>query len=352
MKKLKILITFDHELPLGGLKTNYSQALFEPTSMVIKLAGELNVSVNFFTDVLCALRFREWDNEGFYRPYIDQLKQIISLGHDVQLHLHPHWLTSDYKNGTYIPSNDFILADFKNKTYPDNIDGIVEKGTSFLNAAIQQEFPNYKCVAYRAGGYNLFPESGKIFSALYKNGIRFDSSICKGYYFKSAISEVNYFGLPSQPNWFIDKQGNYKAVSTEGILEIPILGKSKLEFKMPTSFKMKKLQSRAPISHGKQIHEGKPSGFFYKIKQSLSARMLSFDNYTYSPAYLMKVLDHNVNKYAEYETVMLSVIAHPKSMSDYCFNLMRSFIEQSKEKYGEKIQFCTYRQLYDELNFN
>ena len=114
MKRLKIFITFDHELPLGGLNTNYQEAMFGPTLKVLELAEELKVNVTLFTDVLCAFRYREWDNEGFYKPYIEQLNRALLKEHDIQLHLHPHWLTSDYKNGVFIPSNDFMLSDFKN----------------------------------------------------------------------------------------------------------------------------------------------------------------------------------------------------------------------------------------------
>ena len=200
-------------------------------------------------------------------------------------------------------------------------------------------------MAFRAGGYNLAPSSDVIFSELYKNGIRFDSSICKDFYFKSALSEINFFGIPSLPNWFIGTDGDFKKPAKNGILEIPIAGKPKGLLEVPTRFKMKKYQSRAPENRGKQIHEGKPAGLIYKVKQAFSSRMLSFDNYTYTPSYLMKILDYHVRKYSDSETIMLSVIGHPKSMSDYSLYLMKSFIEQTRKKYAEKVEFLTYSKL-------
>ena len=350
MKNLKIFLTFDHELPLGGLSSNYEQALFAPTLKVLELAKELKVGVTLFTDVLCALQFKEWDNEKFYKPYIEQLKNAVLTGHDVQLHLHPHWLTSSYKNGVFTPSNDFTLADFKNKKYPDDIAGIIDKGCSFLTSICALANPNYRCIAFRAGGYNLSSASDIIFSELYKNGIRYDSSICKGFYFKSALSEINFYSVPSLPNWFIGNDGNFEKPVANGILEIPIAGKPKSLLEVPTQFKMKKFQSRAPQSRGKQIHEDKPVGITYKIKQAFSSRMLSFDNYTYSPSYLMKILNYHVNKYSDFETIMLSVIGHPKSMSDYSLDLMQKFIEQTRKKYGDKVEFLTYTQLHSKLD--
>jgi hypothetical protein len=166
MKKIKIFITFDHELPLGGLNTSYQKALFEPTLKVLELAKELKIAVTLFTDVLCALRYKEWDNENFYKPYIEQLNYALLKKHDVQLHLHPHWLTSNYKNGVFSPSNDFMLSDFKNNKYPNDIAGIIEKGCSFLQTTCSIVNSKYKCIAFRAGGYNLSPSSDIIFSEL------------------------------------------------------------------------------------------------------------------------------------------------------------------------------------------
>jgi hypothetical protein len=352
MKNLKIFLTFDHELPLGRLNTTFEKAIFEPTYNVLQLAESLDVRVVLFTDVLCALRFKKWDNEGYYKPYINQLKSAVKKGHDIQLHLHPHWLTSNYENGVVTPSDDFKLADFANKQYPNNIPGIIKTGIAFLNEVCSEASGDYKCIAFRAGGYCLAPETDKIFTGLYENGIRYDSSICKGYYFKSAISEVNYNNAPSVANWFIGTDGNYNKVSTGGIFEIPIAGKPKNLFEVPTKFKMKKYQNRGPENRGTQIHEDKPSGFVYKVRQALASRMLTFDNYTYSVSYLMEVLNYHVQKYSDSETIMLSAIAHPKSMGDYSLQLMKNFIEQTREKYGEKVQFYTYHQLYNEQKAN
>jgi hypothetical protein len=59
--KVKLFLTFDHELPLGGLRTSYSKALFEPAQRVMDTADRLGVKVTLFTDILCAYRYREWD---------------------------------------------------------------------------------------------------------------------------------------------------------------------------------------------------------------------------------------------------------------------------------------------------
>jgi hypothetical protein len=345
--KLKIILTFDHELPLGGVRTSYKEALFDPTYRLLNLADTLKVPIVLFTDVLCGMKFKEWDSTNFFVSYIKQLQETIEKGHDVQLHLHPHWLTSTFENNAFIPSKDYRLADFANdKQF--SIDYIIKTGTEFLTDICSLVASDYKCLAFRAGGYNLDGATSEIISALYKNGIRFDSSIAKGYYFKSGLSEVDYFKMPLSPNWFLSLDGNIKKEGKTGILEIPIASIPKTFFEVPTRFKLKKLSGQAPKDHGFQIHEGNKTNFKSKIKMMASARMLSFDNYTLSIDYLMKILDYNVKKYSNFDSAVISVIGHPKSMGDYSFSLMESFVKRVRQKYPDA-EFTTYRNLSKEM---
>jgi hypothetical protein len=335
--KLKLFLTFDHELPLGGVRTSWNDALFEPTNKLYQLANELDVPVVLFTDVLCGLRFKEWDLNNFYLPYIAQLHNALKLGNDVQLHLHPHWLTSRFEENRFFPSGDFSLSNFADGNRNHSIGDIVKMGVDFLQDNLKPSYPDYKCIAFRAGGYNLGEgvSSGLIIEALRKNGIKFDSSISKGYYFKSAISEVNFSNMPEIPNWYLNEEGILGKPESNGILEIPIASIPKSPFEVPTMFKMKKMANRAPANNGFQIHEGKPAGYAHKFRQLFSSRMLGFDNYTLSHEYLMKILDYNVRKYRNYDEVLLSVSGHPKSMGAYSFEMMKVFVNSVREKYPD-----------------
>ncbi len=344
--KLLLFLTFDHELPLGGVKTSWDDALFTPTRELFDVASELHVPVTLFTDVLCAIRFREWDAEGFYEPYTEQVEQAVTKGHDVQLHLHPHWLTSGFEGKRFLPSDNYSLSDFANNTSGNDIDLIIRKGVSFLNETIRPTCPEYRCNAFRAGGYNLGDRQSRplILKSLYDNGIRYDSSIAKGYYFSSGISVVDYNGMPAQANWHLPADGDFSKDSGSGILEIPIASIPKSLFEVPTLFKMKKYAYRAPLGRGYQIHEGRPGSFRNKLRSFMSTRMLGFDNYTYEPEYLIKILDYNVKKYRNEETVMLSIVGHPKTMGSYAWDMMRYFVKTVRSKYPEA-EFTTFTQI-------
>jgi len=186
--------------------------------------------------------------------------------------------------------------------------------------------------------------TAEIFAGLFRNGIRFDSSIIKGYYFRSGLSEVNCQNMPAVPNWYIGNDGNIRKEATSGVFEVPIASIPKTPFEIPTRFKLKKLASQAPNDHGFQVHEGNPSDLISRIKMLFSARMLSFDNYTLSLDYLMKILDYNVRKYSKYDTAILSISGHPKSMGDYSFSLMESFVRAVRQKYPD-VEFTSFKKL-------
>ena len=349
-----IFLTFDHELPLGGLQTSYEKALFDPTDRVMELANKFGIKITLFTDILCANRYKEWDYANFYDPYILQLHHAIGSGHDVQLHIHPHWLTSTYDGTTFVPSNHFALSDFKNDTQHGGIPGIIALSINQLNGICSPVSEKYKCIAFRAGGYTFFPDTEALFSCLYDHGIRYDSSMAKGYYFKSGLTEVDFRKLPNSPNWIIDHNNYHRPLSnTLGITEIPIATIPKTLFEMPTRFKLKKYAHRAVENRGKMIHAHAAPSLHLKIhskmKMLLSARMLSFDNHTLSLDYLLRIVRYNINRYKKYNEVMFSLISHPKSMGDYSFELMEGFIESIQKSFPD-VEFSTFSEYHQTHN--
>jgi len=354
MAKVNVLLTFDYELPLGGIHGTFEQSLFEPNETLLALSEKLQVPLSFFADVLCYDRFKSMDRDDFAKPFEAQLQKAFLQGHDVQLHLHPHWLDTRIEGRKFFPSELYGLHCFTDSPYPNNIEGIIEKGISILKEIISPTQIPYNCIAYRGGGYVLAPETRRILSALYNNGIRIDATISRGYFFKSDRSHVDYTATPARANWFLDLAGDFSIENTgkESIWEIPIASKPKRIFEMPTSFKMKKYAHRAPSNRGVMIHE-KPvaPSVSERIKALLSSRMLSFDNYTYSLDFPIKILDHHIKKYKKDKPIYLCAISHPKSMGAYSFELMEHFIDESRKKYGDDIAFTTFTEVQKELNF-
>lgn len=355
MSGINILLTFDYELPLGGIHGSFGESLFEPAGQVIHLAEEMGVSLNFFADILCYQKFNALGRSDFAAPFARQLQEALAKGHDVQLHLHPHWIDTRIEGDTFFPSANYGLHNFRNNPPPLNIQSIINQGVEGLKSLLAPVNPNYACIAYRGGGYVLQPATQEILNALFAEGIRIDSTISNGYYFKSDRSFVDYTAIPNKANWFLNMDGQLNKennlIEGGGIFEIPIASKPKSLFELPTSLKLKFYGHRAPQARGIMVHEPPASLSLQERKKALlSARMLTFDNFTYSKNFPLKILRYHLKKFRNKEPIYLSVVSHPKAMGAYSLDLMKHFIEKVRNEYGQEVSFKTFTQVKEDLN--
>lgn len=331
---ITILLTFDYELPLGGVAQSYQDSLFDPTQELFQVAQQLEVPIVLFADILSYVQFDQQGFPAFANPFKAQIQQALQLGHDVQLHLHPHWLNTQIHEDHFEPDARFALGNYSDA----EIESFIALGVESLTQMGREVLPSYKCLAYRAGGYNLTLKKEVILPLLEQNGIRFDSSMAHGYYFWSELSKVDYRKLPNQGNWLLDQTQ---------ILEIPIATKPKSLFEIPTSLKLKKYGYRA-VHRGKMIHENSAIPFIEKWNMMGSSRMLTVDNFTYSSAYLNSILAHHLSKYHHSENITLALIGHPKAMGPYSLELLSQFVRDTKEKHGSLVRFATFDMLAKE----
>ncbi|MCX6271835.1 MAG: hypothetical protein NTU44_11555 [Bacteroidetes bacterium] len=342
-QKKQLVLAFDHELPLGGITGTYDQAIFEPTRQVIESANKLGVKVCLFTDILSLLFFRKHLVPEFTEPYTRQLQYALECGHEVQLHLHPHWIDTRLENGRFVPSGSFGLGDFAGKGYPGNIEGIVAQGVQELTAICRTVRPDYQCIAFRAGGFNLHPETSRILTALHSQGIRIDSSIPRDFYYRSAFSEINYKNTPEPCNWTIPLSGPVNGQAENGLLEVPIATKpAGLITNLKHLYNKKKYSQRAYVT-GKTLHSGNVSKLD-KLRFVFSVRMLGFDTWTMNVNDLIKILQYNLQKYRKDESIILSSVSHPKNMGRYSIGLMEAFILDTMRKHPD-LQFTTFEEI-------
>jgi len=350
MTKIKLILTFDYELPLGGC-TSYSKGLFEPAEALINLAASRKTKIVLFADILSAVAFRKWNHKGFYQPFTDQLRKALNLNHEVQLHIHPHWMNSRYENGRYYPSNWKILSKFRNEKPPLDIEGILESGINEINE-ICTGHGNYRCIAYRGGGYNLQPDTGIILKNLYKNGIRYDSSIIKGYYFKSDIQEEDFRNMPEKANWIIPLEGPLNSSAENGIMEIPIASMpaglySRLR-RFYKKIRNKSLYQQLKYDNYGTGHMGKKPDLAARINSFISAPLvLSFDHLHQDLAVLEAIINHQFKIYRNEDEVALCLNSHAKSLGSYHLEQMAKFLDHIQLKYKGSIEICGF----GDLNF-
>jgi len=350
MKRIKILLTFDYELPLGSC-TDYQKALFKPAEDLINCANGLDVPIVLFADVCSAIRFKEWDRENYYIPFSNQLRKSLQEGHDIQLHIHPHWMNSTYAAGKFIPSPNFSLSSFKDPLAGFTIEKIITQAFAELQEISRGGRADHACVAFRAGGYDVEPESKRILTKLYELGIRIESSVIKDFYLDYSFSHIDYSDSPYHSAWRISKSG---PLTMEGndMLELPI---SSMPMTIPDILRrrIKKTLNKSVYKSRVLANSGK--GFLAisghqtlksKLRKITNPQVLSFDKEHLEYQDLANIVSYNVKRYQhESDDLILTAIAHPKSMGKYHLELMKEFVEKTREKYKEQVTFVTYPQI-------
>lgn len=348
MTKINLIFTFDYELPMGSCRS-YQKGIFEPSEALLNVARDQNIKIVLFADICSAIVFKEWDYKGYYLPFANQLKEAISGGHEVQLHLHPGWLNSTFKNEKYYPSGSNTLSNFSDVPYPGNIQGIIETGVKELNE-ICSEGDNYKCIAYRGGGYNMSPDTDLILTNLYKNGIIYDSSVIKGYYFKSELQETDYRKMPRKANWIIPLDGPMNSSAEKGIIEIPVASMPATPWlrlnRIMKKVRNKNLYKKLKYDNTGSGNSGKKSNLIGSIKSVIYAPLiLSFDHLHLDLPTLNQIIQYQLKIYKEEDEITLCVNSHPKTMGKYHLEQMSRFIDVLRTRYKDSVNICGYRDL-------
>jgi len=224
--RIHLLFTADYELYFGQNYLSEREVLIEPTEQILRAFEEEGIPITLFADVASIWRYRSLGIESDYVPLFEnQLRRAIHRGHDVQLHLHPHWLTSEFDGKRWqMDGSKFKLSDigYGKGQARFTAEELINQGKGYLENLLRPVDPLYRCVAFRAGGFGVQPEDKALIRSLLSCGFKIDSSIAPGMFFKSDVNEIDFRRIPSKLNYRMGtRYGIYKEEKT-GIFEIPI----------------------------------------------------------------------------------------------------------------------------------
>jgi hypothetical protein len=212
-----LLITLDYELFFGKNTGSVEHCMLRPISALKQVVDRYDVKLTLFVDAgyLCQLN-KQGDGvstlETDYRLIRDQLSSLVDEGHDVQLHIHPHWEDTRYDgNGWLIDTSRYRLHDFS----AQEMDRIVGEYKQALTDIVGDQV-----FAYRAGGWCLQPFD-KIGEALLKQGIWLDSTVYQMGYSPDDIRGFDFRHAPDQTTWRFS-QDPLKVDDEGKFLELPI----------------------------------------------------------------------------------------------------------------------------------
>lgn len=337
---INIALTFDYELFLGENHFSEKEILFDTTEQIMRILESKNIKATFFVDVCSALRYRQMGMNEYVNSMSQQVCDMYRRGFDPQLHIHSNWLKSNYCNGSWA----FDTASYRLHTFEDNIGDVVKKGIEYLSESVNHEFPEYKVIAYRAGGYCLQPSS-VIVSVLKKEGIQIDSSVAA---YSSCYTEERFYDykdMPKTPNWCIapNQQWNCSSDSEEGVYEVPvwsihnpiigrILHKDRVLFPKDTL-------------KGKYIQTGgaSKSNIMKTVFNYITGRTL-FSLDALAAPIMWKIIRDLERKY---KNAYIAVVSHPKLYGENAFKNLESFVGEAT-RYNKTVRFVTMRNIYDE----
>lgn len=173
-----IIITFDYELFFGDKSGTVIKSIIQPTNDILTALEKVNGKAVFFVDYLMLKRMHAENDITHHAALLieEQLRDIVRRGSRIELHLHPHWIDAKYKNGEW-DFSDFTHYCMESFSDEEAHDMIVE-GTRYLESIVKNVDPNYKIIAFRAGGWAILPFC-KFANGFKDAGIIVDSSVTK-----------------------------------------------------------------------------------------------------------------------------------------------------------------------------
>ncbi len=316
----KILLTFDYELFLGDKSGTAEKCIINPVEELIHIFKKLGIKATFFVDILYYLKClekRETQNQA------EKLKQnlikLVENNHRIELHLHAHWLDAIYEQGEW-KFEEYRYFRLHNLPQ-EKITELFVSGVNALEKIAREVKPDYKVIAFRAGGWCIQPFE-KIKKGFIKSGIKIDSSVLPGIKGKSLTHEYDFVTAPKAPIYKFNNNVLIKDDDGE-FSEIPVTTYSVNIFKkIINRFKTKLPNYKQSDIYG----DGKGRGtvnksFFQKLKEPRKASL----DIKYTPFL------NELKSFIKRKQGVINVVSHPKTLTPLSFDAIEFMAENGCE---------------------
>jgi len=331
--------------------------MIEPTSKLIDVCERHGAKLTIMVEMGELWAFEKVENAGFrqhlgYDPAVEirsQLVEAIGRGHDVQLHLHPHWI-----NGRWIGTRwhldyaHYQLTDFNH----GEIVGILRRGKKDLETLLRPHSQDYKCVGFRAGHWNTQP-SDRYLAALRAAGLKSDTSVFKWGYANSSHLTFDYRCAHSNMlAWYAREDDINQPSCGKGILEVPIATELTRFISMLTPRRLwlvrEYLREEQRISAAVRSVTGKQDeslGFMRKLPPLLGWHPKKLDFCKLTAGQMLSMVESLMNNYKNQQTslpIPLVMIGHSKWVG--AERSLSTFLERVSKKFSKEVRFSTYRE--------
>jgi hypothetical protein len=318
---VNIVISLDYEVFFGARTGSVERTLIEPSAALAAIARHHGVPLVFFVDVLFVLRLREL---GRRQPalmvehdrIVRQLETLARSGHELQLHLHPHWLDSHWDGQRW----HLDLAHYR----LHDLDDTTLAHTVHAGAVALREITGGGAVsAFRAGGWCLQPFE-RLRGPLLQAGIGIDSTVYAGGWQAGPGPSFDFRQAPRASRWNFDTD---PLVPVPGgpFLEVPIASHalSPLFFwKLALLRKLGGARHR-PLGDGEAIAPSR--GTLWRKLLWPSVSVVSIDGLKASE------LESAWQRHRQQGSSDFVVIGHPKALTADSLRRFEAFLQRHRE---------------------
>lgn len=318
----RLLITLDYELFFGQDSGSVENCLLRPTDALLKVLDAHNAKVVMFVDAGYLVRLEDL-GEKYPRLKSDHnrvckhLQQLSEAGHDIQLHIHPHWEDTDFDGEKWTFNTErYRLHNFDKPM----ISSITRRYVSKLRSVSSKEV-----FVYRAGGWCIQPFD-QLKDAFLDVGVWLDSTVFTTGLSTNQNREFNFTSAPVGKDSWTFSDDPVQEDSNGKFVEIPIssIGVSPA-FYWKMAF-MKFFPKKSLKIFGDGYFLANSSEYYLDRLTKFSTMPASIDG---AKAGLLNKGYRAVRKRSQ--NGIYNVMGHPKMLTPYSISKLDVFLRKNKE---------------------
>jgi hypothetical protein len=188
-----IYLAFVDDWELSGTGAGDARELqFKPMRELVKIYNAHGIRGSFNAEVMQQLTFRKFEREhaelkALADEWDEAVRETLSQGHDIQLHIHPQWAGAEYRDGKWHLTADWSILNYA----PDEAFEMMKAGKEYLENLLRVVNADYRCVSFRSGSWCIAP-SPHMLNLLVKLGLVFDMSIVGGVRYETKNINLDY----------------------------------------------------------------------------------------------------------------------------------------------------------------
>lgn len=325
---MNIYLSFDYEIYFGENPGTVDKCIIYPTSELIRIAEKYKAHFSFFVDCGFLIKLNKHRKEypqleNDYQAIVKQISYLSTTGHDIQLHIHPHWEDSFYDGERWVMDvRRYKLSDFDET----QIEDIVYRYKKELTDITGKEV-----FAFRAGGWCMQPFD-KIKNAFVKHQITLDSTVFKNGFYQSENYHYDFRNAPEKDRYRFENDPT-KESESGFFTELPIatIRNSPLFFWTLFLLGRKNPYFHKPLGDGRAMAA---KGYRKRLLTSYSNNPVSVDGYN------ARLLETALKQCLKKKFNNFVIIGHPKALSRYSLQKIEQFLDKNSTQH----RFITYTQ--------